>query len=162
MRQSLSLVVFSRATEFHEAVLASSHALTLGRVERVDDLSAEIERLRPRAVVLDLSVEADAVLSAYESIADRPALVSCGPDDSRLIRQALRLGARDYLTLDSDLREQLHRALGAIVEEGAGKFGEAKGASIVAVMGTKGGTGATFVACQLAAGLARSGAGTAL
>lgn len=158
MQQRFSVIVVSpSAAGLYEAVAASPHALTLARVDRPEEFASEVKRLRPRVVVLDVSERGDDLLDAYEALAERPFLIVVGPEDNRLLKRALRLGARDYLTPDVEAKAQLVRALDAISNEAPDGPDDESSGSVVAVMGTKGGTGATFVACQLAAGLARSG-----
>jgi pilus assembly protein CpaE len=87
---------------------------------------------------------------------DRPALVVFGPgDDTSAIRMAMKAGARDYLTLPLDAKEideivtQLSSELSAVDQESSG--------SLHVFMNGKGGSGATFLATNVAHGLATNG-----
>ncbi len=86
---------------------------------------------------------------------DRPALVVFGPgEDTAAIRMAMKAGARDYLTLPLDAAEvdeivtQLASELSAEAEKHAG--------SLHVFINGKGGSGATFLATNVAHGLATS------
>ncbi len=88
----------------------------------------------------------------------RPLLMIVGPqEDTELILRAMRLGAREFLPLDSsaaDLNAAVERLL---LDRPASPQQARRLAPVVAVMGAKGGVGTTFVACQLAAELAQLG-----
>jgi pilus assembly protein CpaE len=86
---------------------------------------------------------------------DRPVLVVFGPgEDTAAIRMAMKAGARDYLTLPLDAAEvddivtQLASELSAEAEKHAG--------SLHVFINGKGGSGATFLATNVAHGLATS------
>lgn len=116
-------------------------------------------------VVADLGFEdPESVLELLDKLpTPRPALVVIGPgDQSGVILRAMRMGVAEYFETRpgiSDLRQLLER-LGAerepVVEA------PARPARVVAVMGAKGGVGATVVACQLAGSLHAMGARTAV
>jgi pilus assembly protein CpaE len=87
---------------------------------------------------------------------DRPALVVFGPgDDTAAIRMAMKAGARDYLTLPLDSAEvdeivtQVASEVSAAADKNSG--------SLHVFMNGKGGSGATFLATNVAHGLATSG-----
>ncbi len=83
----------------------------------------------------------------------RPELLVFGPgDDPRIIRLAMRAGARDYLTLPLQAAE-LHAAIDAIRQSGDAA-GNAVAGRIQVFMNGKGGAGATFLATNVAHGLA--------
>ena len=86
---------------------------------------------------------------------DRPVLVVFGPgEDTAAIRMAMKAGARDYLTLPLDAAEvddivtQLASELSAEAEKHSG--------SLHVFINGKGGSGATFLATNVAHGLATS------
>ena len=85
----------------------------------------------------------------------RPALVVFGPgEDAAAIRMAMKAGARDYLTLPLDAAEvdeiitQIAGELSAIADKHSG--------SLHVFINGKGGSGATFLATNVAHGLATS------
>jgi pilus assembly protein CpaE len=85
--------------------------------------------------------------------AARPELLVFGPgDDPRIIRLAMRAGARDYLTLPLQAAE-LHAAIDAI-RQSADTADTAVAGRIQVFMNGKGGAGATFLATNAAHGLA--------
>jgi pilus assembly protein CpaE len=112
---------------------------------------------------VDLGEDPETVLDELEQLpAPRPVLVVAGPqEDSRIILRAMRLGAREFLT-----PEPTSDVLSAAVERLLLAIQPAQPmqtvAPVIAVMGAKGGVGATFAACQLAAELERLGGRTVL
>jgi pilus assembly protein CpaE len=132
-------------------------------VSEVETLGEAVQRVAPDALLVDLGSDPLDVLAYVERLrAPRPLLVIHGPDDSGLLRRAMQLGAREYLTPGDDAKDELLAALERLLRErGRGEDGS-QAAPMVAVMGAKGGVGATFVACQLAAGLAHRGSRVAI
>lgn len=85
----------------------------------------------------------------------RPALIVFGPgDDPSTMRLAMRAGARDYLTLPEDA-ESLNNLIDELAVEVAQKTEDAAGSLYVFVNG-KGGSGSSFIASNIAHGLASS------
>ena len=81
-------------------------------------------------------------------------------DDSELLLRALKLGAREFFPPKPSILE-----LDAAIESlflSLPKTQDRRDAPILAVMGAKGGVGATFVACQLAASLQRRSGSAAI
>jgi pilus assembly protein CpaE len=159
----LSFVVISSRTEIEEALEQTGHALVKARVSEVGSLSEAVQRHRPDALFIDLIEDADARLDELEALpGPRPLMLAAGPEDeSQLILRAMRLGAREYFPpeLENEYAFQttverlvLQHTPGATVDEAV--------APVIAVMGAKGGVGATFVACKLAAALERMGGRT--
>ena len=126
------------------------------------ELAALVRGRAPALLLVRLEEKGDLLLDAVEALpAPRLPLIVLGPEDEgRLILRAMRLGAREYLPLDAS-EEQIARVLGAAV---AGPTTDPKGkrAPVVAVLGAKGGVGASLVATQLALGLRGLGTKTAL
>ena len=85
--------------------------------------------------------------------ASRPALIVFGPGDNpATIRLAMRAGARDYLTLPDDT-DSLARLLDEITAEVSEKTAGSAGSLHIFING-KGGSGASFIATNIAHGLA--------
>jgi pilus assembly protein CpaE len=120
---------------------------------------------RPDLVIADLGGDPDGVLDVLDKLpTPRPRLFVIGPPDrSGPILRAMRMGVREYFDTppsEADLRRAIAR-IGAEVTPTAERAA-AHPARVVAVMGAKGGVGATVVACQLAASLRAGGARTAI
>jgi pilus assembly protein CpaE len=96
------------------------------------------------------------ILRSRAANSDMPALLVFGPgDDPLTIRLAMRAGSRDYLTVPLQQGE-----LFEIVDAIAGEFESTRTRSVGSMhvfMNGKGGSGATFLATNVAHGLARDG-----
>ena len=160
----LTFVVASDQAEVVEALAHSGRAIVAVAVDDPRELLREVAARRPDALLVDLGRDPHAVLDLLEAMpAPRPVLMVQGPDDSGVIVRAVRLGAREYLPPCADPKRELLAALERVLREhGPARSGARLEAPLVAVMGAKGGVGATFVSCQLAAGLARGGARVSL
>jgi pilus assembly protein CpaE len=103
----------------------------------------------PDVLILVLGPNYQEELGALESRppALRPPTVVIGPEgDPEVMRLAMRAGARDFLTQPvspEELQQTLHR----IAQEKSADLGEHR---TIAVLNAKGGSGATFIACNLA------------
>lgn len=157
-----SSVILSENERLAEAIARTPGVELRRRVARAEDLPTAVHEEVPEVLFLDLGIQPDAVLASIEKLeVPAPRLVFCGPDQSELIRKAMRAGGREYIATGVDEAEQLRAAAARLAAELPTPT-PARRAAVVAVMGTKGGAGATFVACQLAAALARSGDQVAL
>lgn len=163
----LSFVVFSDSeeacTRSHQLLEESGHAEVLETVTAADALVDALRARRPDALYVDLGKAPEELLDAVEALAPpRPLLVLAGPQDSSpLILRAMRIGAREFLPAhpsEADLGAALERLLLGV--EPSAPAGHS--APVLAVMGSKGGVGATLVACQLAARLQARGQRTVL
>lgn len=153
--EARSLVVYGPAAGGPEAVARLAADLGL----RVEPLPSEPVDGVPAAAELALvsvAADADAAFRAAAALARGGArVVVQGPaKDADLILRALRAGAHEYVVVgDAD---GLRRALGA-----RNHAVEARG-TVTAILGAKGGLGATTVAANLAGTLQASGARTCL
>ncbi len=165
-----SCIFFSETGEVGAALRTLAHRLQddgvvdLGLVTH--DPTAFLEEVRdhrPDLVVADLGDEPDRVLDLLEKLpSPRSRLVVIGPQDrSGPILRAMRMGVREYLD-QPPAEEDLRRAVARLASDLGSESDVETPARVVAVMGAKGGVGATVVACQLAAALRRGGARTAL
>ena len=149
--------------------LEAEGTLELGHVTvDASELLAAVGAQIPDVVVADLGDDAEAVLDVLDKLpTPRPRLIVIGPkDNSTTILRAMRMGVRDYFDTtpsEDDLRSAILR-IGAELSprSAAVEKMRAHPARVVAVMGAKGGVGATVVACQLAASLRAAGARVAL
>lgn len=159
--RDLSFVIFSPTRHF-DVALVSSDAEIRERVERVDALAARVMEARPDAVLISLERDPEAVFEAVEKLLmPRPLLFFHGPADSGLILRAMRAGAYEYIAPGPDAHAQLVTAIRRAARETDGPA-PSRRCSLIALIGSKGGVGTTFAACQLAAALARQGGRTAL
>lgn len=114
------------------------------------------EQEQPHVMLVDGSRHAPADLLALESVTARhPALavMLLSPcHTAEFLRQAMRIGLRDVLPLPL-AREPLLEALGRVRKRAASGAPGRRG-KVLAFMGCKGGSGATFIAANLAAMLA--------
>ncbi len=163
----LSFVIFSddeqSAAELRRMLEAGGHARVRAVVSDRDELAEVVRAQRPDALFVELGRSPHVVLDRLDSIpAPRPRLLVCGPQhESALILRALKQGAREFLPPAPD-PETVRLAVERLVLELAPATSERHRAPVLAVLGAKGGVGATVVACQLAASLQRLGARTAL
>lgn len=162
----VSFVVFAdleaRRTELASRLGSNPHVEVLEVIGEASELSRVVAEHTPEALLADLGARPAEVLEALQKLPNpRPAMILSGPQtDHRILLAAMRLGAREFLPSDFD-----PRALDTVVEGLAGENAvvpEKAPASIVAVMGAKGGVGTTFLACQLAAAFQRANRPAAL
>jgi len=122
-----------------------------------EQIFPEIERLRPSAVVVALGPEPDAELRFVERVARACPQVSviCASRDASpdLILRSMRAGAREFLRLPLRADEfatvyQRTAEFCAVQPEAPKKRGR-----VISVFSSKGGTGTTFVATNVAASL---------
>lgn len=160
----LSFIVLSEREGLERALAASGHVSVLERVSEPQDLVELVKRRRPDGLLADLGAEPAAVLAEIEKIsAPRPQLIVAGPSESELILHAMRLGAREYVAETGDAEAQLQRAVERLVLEARPVAPRSTThGPVIVLLGSKGGVGATFVACQLAGALARGRSAVAL
>jgi pilus assembly protein CpaE len=159
----LSFVVATEQSGLVELLEQSGRAQVKAVVNEDGDMLSAVARCRPEALLVDLGDEPSGMLDLLERIpAPRPVLLVYGPDDKDVMLNAMRLGARDYITPGNEAKDDLLVALERILRERGPEAGKSHLAPLLAVMGAKGGVGTTFVACQLAAGLAHRGAKVAI
>ena len=159
----LSFVVATERGELAEVLAQSGRAEVREVVAELEALPEAVHRHRPDALLVDLGPDPSEAMHDVERLRKpRPLLLFYGPEDSGLIRRAMQLGAREYLTPGADAKDDLLAALERLLRERRHGEGAPESAPLVAVMGSKGGVGATFVACQLAAALSHRGSRVAL
>jgi pilus assembly protein CpaE len=161
-RAKLSFVVATEKGEIADVLAQSDRAEVREVVAEIERLGEAVQRVRPDALLVDLGADPLAVLPYLETLRARAVLIVYGPEDSALIRRAMQLGAREYLTPGADTKDDLLSALERVARERERGRAADDVAPMIAVMGAKGGVGTTFVACQLAAGLAHRGSRVAI
>lgn len=167
----ISLAIYSERPGFVEDVsshVATSDLATVAHVfDSLEDLAEHAKAFPSDALLLDTSGEPEAVLAEIANLAEpRPALlIAADASDGPLILRAMRLGVREVIALEP-LSNEIDEAIERIARECAHHAPEPatndRPAKVVALMGAKGGVGATSLACQLAFELARTGERTAL
>ena len=139
-----------------------------------DSLSSGLQRLASGGVdvvLLDLRLPDSSGAETFLSLRDRaagvPVVILSAADDEAQALQLIQEGAENYLVKSSCDRHLLSRALRfAVVKHSqavrAAREASGPRATLVGVMGSKGGAGATTVACNLAAELHRQTEGQVL
>src|ERR1044071_4303790 len=163
MTQQLTFVILSTGLEmFRElrnALSTQEGARLLVGGDDAEQIFPEIERLRPSAVVVALSNQPDAELRFVERVAREcpQSAVICASRDASpdLILRSIRAGAREFLRLPVRADEfatvyQRTAEFCAVQPEAPKKRGR-----VISVFSSKGGTGTTFIATNVAAALHR-------
>ena len=129
----------------------STRLITNGHVDPLHG----VDKMPDLLMLCDIGANGELQTLVKTAADDRPALVVFGPgDDTAAIRMAMKAGARDYLTLPLDVAEidevvtQVASELSAAAEKHSG--------SLHVFINGKGGSGATFLATNVAHGLATS------
>jgi pilus assembly protein CpaE len=162
----LTFVVFSDQSEVGEILSTRLESSGRARVAEIVDepeaLQAAVKQNQASAVFIEFGRAPHLVLDALEAIpSPRPILIGAGPtDDPAILLRAMKLGMREYLSPDC-AQDEISEALNGLLAE-QGIEGPRAPGRVIAVMGTKGGVGATFVVTQLAATLQAGGQSTAI
>jgi pilus assembly protein CpaE len=163
MTQQLTFVILSNGLEsFKElrgALSTQEGARLLVGGDDAEQIFPEIERLRPSAVVVALGPQHDAELRFVQRVAREfpQTSVICASRDSSpdQILRSLRAGAREFLRLPVRAEEF------ATVYQRTSEFCAVQPAPpkkrgrVISVFSSKGGTGTTFIATNVAAALQR-------
>lgn len=147
-----------------EQLTSTGHVDVASIVSDPDELLPAVAASRPDALLADLGCDPEYLLDLLGRIpAPRPILLVVGrTDESALILRAMRLGAKEFFPR-APSAEELHAAVERLLLEHQPEPAlQPHQAPVVAVMGAKGGVGATVVACQLAASLQSLGSRTVL
>lgn len=105
----------------------------------------------PDVLVFDLGAAWEEELKAFgqNHVTARPSLIAVGPaGDPQMMRMAMQAGARDFFTRPVPAPELL-AAVKKIALEGSARSRQKEG-SLTAVINAKGGSGGSFLACNLA------------
>ncbi len=161
MTQKLSFVILSSGLEnFKElrtALAAREGARVLVGGDDPEQVFPEIERLAPNACIVALGAEPEASLRFVERVArERPrTAVICASRDASpdTILRSIRAGAREFLRLP--IRPEEFSTVYDRVAEFCAVQTEApkKRGRVLSVFSSKGGTGTTFIATNVAAAL---------
>lgn len=158
----LRVVIFSEqeayGAELHEQLAAGGRLRVALPVSDPERLADTVRKERTDALVVDLGSDPQYVLERVAALpAPRPALLFVGrTDESDVILAAMRLGAKEFFPRPPEAGA-LRGALDRVLAEATAAVPAPRRAPAIAVMGAKGGVGATVVACQLATSLQRLG-----
>jgi pilus assembly protein CpaE len=161
-----SILIFSEESEFGaeiaEQIIATGEAIVVARVSDPDQLVEALKSEQPDGLFVDLGHGPHVALDILEAIPTLPPItVVSGPhEDSQLILRAMNLGVKHFFPPAPD-QQDLRSVLVRLIRSKAPNEIESNG-RVVTVMGTKGGVGATVLACQLAASLQKLGGRTAI
>jgi pilus assembly protein CpaE len=161
----IRFLVYSEQDEFgaeiRSRLQSAGHAHVVGVVSDEDALFEALHEHQPDALFADLGLCPHDTLDLLDRLpAPRPMLAVCGPqDDSQVILRAMKQGAREFFP-PAPSREAVRELVDRLVLESRPAAPSGRLAPVLAVMGAKGGVGATVVACQLAAALQAMGSRT--
>jgi pilus assembly protein CpaE len=161
----IKFVVYSEQDEFGSEIRSrlhsAGHAHVVAVVSEEDALFAALREHQPDALFADLGLAPHDTLDLLDRLpAPRPTLVVSGPhDDSQVILRAMKQGAKEFFP-PVPSREAIRELVDRLVLETRPALPTGRLAPVLAVMGAKGGVGATVVACQLAAALQAMGGRT--
>ena len=161
MSQPITLVILSADAEsmreLRDALLTSGRTRVVATCESVEQMYADVLRLQPAAALIALGANAEqetALVKRLTAATPATALITAARDASpALILNSLRAGAREFLPLPvnaDELKTVLERteAFCSGQRKAARKQGR-----VIAVFSSKGGSGVSFIATNLAASL---------
>lgn len=106
----------------------------------------------PRVVLLEIGDQGEQLLRDWSELPEAKGvpLIVVGPgNNSQLMRRAMQVGARDYLSLQST-PEEMTASIRQVLRDSAVGAQATSGGKLTAVIDAKGGSGASFIACNLA------------
>jgi pilus assembly protein CpaE len=161
----IKFLVYSEQDEFGSEIRSrlqsAGHAHVVAVVSDEEALFEALREHQPDALFADLGLCPHDTLDLLDRLpAPRPMLAVCGPqEDSQVILRAMKQGAREFFP-PAPSREAVRELVDRLVLDGRPAAPAGRLAPVLAVMGAKGGVGATVVACQLAAALQAMGSRT--
>jgi len=161
----IKFLVYSEQDEFGSEIRSrlqsAGHAHVVAVVSDEEALFEALREHEPDALFADLGLCPHDTLDLLDRLpAPRPMLAVCGPqEDSQVILRAMKQGAREFFP-PAPSREAIRELVDRLVLETRPAAPAGRLAPVLAVMGAKGGVGATVVACQLAAALQAMGSRT--
>jgi len=126
---------------------------------RIEDGIHDVLTARPDLILVGLDEPRDALALTAKLIEIYPEtliLIAADATSPELVKQAMRIGAREYLTRHPD-PEEIAAAIRRLLRQRAQATPARRPGAIIAVFSAKGGLGTTFVATNLAILLAESG-----
>ena len=159
--QSLTFITMGRDAEalreINEALAASTRGRLLAESDNPTQFFADVLRLRPSAaiIVLDDNLEREfALIKRLATECPGTAVITAARDASpSLILGSMRSGAREFIQLPI-IAEEFQTVLNRVSElSTTGTSTSKKSARVVAVFSSKGGSGVSFFAANLAAAM---------
>ena len=159
--QPLTVILLGRnketLIELKNALASSPQVQILSTCENGQQMLADISRLRPSAVVIELDatdVEKDQQLIKSLTVSNPgTAIITSARDASpQMILASMRSGAREFLQIPIT-KEELQTVLDRTAEFCAANSEVQKLGKVIAVFSGKGGTGVSFFATNLAAAM---------
>jgi pilus assembly protein CpaE len=135
-----------------DALEATGRAHVVARIAEPARLGEALGGTALDGVYVDLGSDPGPALDLIEAApATRPLILVGGPaDDARSILRAMRLGVREFFP-NNETGGELQEVLERIQPAPAPLAAPSGRGRVIAIAGSKGGVGSTFVACQLAA-----------
>jgi pilus assembly protein CpaE len=161
MRRQLSFAIltaeFGTDRELRVALERDQRARIVASGDQVDQVYADVVRLRPSAIIVTLDGRAEAAWMLCRQISSTcpETVIICASRYSTpdMILDSLRAGAREFLRLPI-IEEELITVLERAAEFRSGEAHSAKERGrVIAVFSNKGGCGASFIAANLAIAL---------
>src|SRR5712692_3118352 len=159
-KKTITVLLIEDTPEYAELVQRwlSSRGETEFLLNWTDSLTAGLERLARGGVdviLLDLGLPDSNGLETFTAArvhaAGVPIVLLSGSDTESLALEMVREGAQDYLVKSACTSELLVKAIQYAILRASGQTGNAgEQCRVIGVLGTKGGVGATTVACALA------------
>lgn len=164
---AITFVIYSEepdaAEELAKLIELGGDAEVIARVSDEGLLRQALEKEKPQFLLTDLGHAPHGMLDVIERLPEpRPKSIVFGPEDqSDVILRALKQGVREFFS-DASTPDQFKELTSQLAAQARAEKSRGQGAGVIAVMGAKGGVGATLAACQLAGCLQRAGGGTAI
>jgi pilus assembly protein CpaE len=148
-----------------EKVRSIPSVTILSTCQQVEQLPVMIKRHRPDGVLLDISVDPDGLFPLVERIVRECPWVSvflacqkfkCNQD---LLLTVMRLGVREFFPIPFEIEDDLKTAIDRVARKGSLEQmqGPSARGRLACVVSSKGGTGSTLIATNLAVSLAQKG-----
>jgi pilus assembly protein CpaE len=142
-----------------EKIKAAAPATILATCQRMEELLALVERHRPNGLLMDISADPDGLLPLVERVVKKYPSVSvylaCQKFKCHqgLLLTAMRLGVREFFPIPFE--DDLKAAVGRLTEKvsSSQESSPAARGRLACLISSKGGSGSTFIATNLAVSL---------
>src|SRR6266498_1157839 len=145
------------AREIKDALLGCAHAHLLTECDELDQLLADVVRVRPTAAVMILEASNPErqfeLIRQFAAASPETAIITASRDASpSMILGSMRAGAHEFLQLPI-IAEEFQTVLEHVSQLSKADATERKGRRVIAVFSGKGGAGVSFLATNLAAAM---------